>query len=81
MRYSRHDEAKAWSLCTLYAHDSGLGACCKNADIRWCCVMQGVPACIEKLRHAGLKIWVLTGDKVPTFNAPLIRPTQGLSGV
>jgi magnesium-transporting ATPase (P-type) len=24
---------------------------------------QGVPACIEKLRQAGLKIWVLTGDK------------------
>ena len=32
-----------------------------------CCGMQGVPACIEKLRHAGLKIWVLTGDKVRTL--------------
>ncbi len=42
--------------------------------------MQGVPACIEKLRHAGLKIWVLTGDKVPTVMVPLIGPSQALSG-
>jgi len=27
---------------------------------------QGVPECIEQLRAAGLKIWVLTGDKVET---------------
>ena len=28
--------------------------------------MQGVPECIERLRAAGLRIWVLTGDKVET---------------
>jgi magnesium-transporting ATPase (P-type) len=29
-------------------------------------VLQGVPECIERLRAAGLRIWVLTGDKVET---------------
>ena len=29
-------------------------------------MMQGVPECIERLRAAGLRIWVLTGDKVET---------------
>ena len=28
--------------------------------------VQGVPECIERLRAAGLRIWVLTGDKVET---------------
>ena len=26
----------------------------------------GVPACIERLMRANLKIWVLTGDKIET---------------
>ncbi|GKA64021.1 hypothetical protein Tco_0763627, partial [Tanacetum coccineum] len=28
-----------------------------------CFVLQKVPECIEKLTHAGIKIWVLTGHK------------------
>jgi phospholipid-translocating ATPase len=27
-------------------------------------LQEGVPECIERLAHAGIKIWVLTGDKV-----------------
>ncbi|CAF1385810.1 unnamed protein product [Rotaria sp. Silwood1] len=29
-------------------------------------LQDGVPECIERLSHAGIKIWVLTGDKVAT---------------
>ena len=29
-------------------------------------LQEGVPACIETLRKAGIKIWVLTGDKMET---------------
>ncbi|KAI8099992.1 uncharacterized protein BX664DRAFT_382450 [Halteromyces radiatus] len=29
-------------------------------------LQEGVPQCIEDLRHAGIKIWVLTGDKLET---------------
>ncbi|XP_057417723.1 phospholipid-transporting ATPase 3-like [Lotus japonicus] len=29
-------------------------------------LQEGVPACIETLQRAGIKIWVLTGDKVET---------------
>ncbi|WCJ20979.1 ATPase E1-E2 type family protein / haloacid dehalogenase-like hydrolase family protein [Euphorbia peplus] len=29
-------------------------------------LQKGVPECINKLAHAGLKIWVLTGDKMET---------------
>lgn len=29
-------------------------------------LQEGVPACIETLSHAGIKIWVLTGDKMET---------------
>ncbi|XP_077244107.1 putative phospholipid-transporting ATPase 8 isoform X2 [Tasmannia lanceolata] len=29
-------------------------------------LQKGVPECIEKLAHAGIKIWVLTGDKMET---------------
>ncbi|GAQ83484.1 phospholipid-transporting ATPase 3 [Klebsormidium nitens] len=29
-------------------------------------LQEGVPQCIETLRHAGIKIWVLTGDKLET---------------
>ncbi|XP_065878714.1 probable phospholipid-transporting ATPase 8 [Euphorbia lathyris] len=29
-------------------------------------LQKGVPECISKLAHAGLKIWVLTGDKMET---------------
>lgn len=29
-------------------------------------LQEGVPACIETLSKAGIKIWVLTGDKMET---------------
>ncbi|KAJ0839760.1 putative P-type phospholipid transporter [Helianthus annuus] len=29
-------------------------------------LQQGVPQCIDKLAQAGLKLWVLTGDKMET---------------
>jgi P-type E1-E2 ATPase len=29
-------------------------------------LQEGVPQCIETLRKAGIKIWVLTGDKLET---------------
>ncbi|XP_072093011.1 phospholipid-transporting ATPase 3 isoform X2 [Arachis hypogaea] len=29
-------------------------------------LQEGVPACIETLKRAGIKIWVLTGDKIET---------------
>ncbi|BAT74600.1 hypothetical protein VIGAN_01230300 [Vigna angularis var. angularis] len=29
-------------------------------------LQEGVPACIETLQRAGIKIWVLTGDKIET---------------
>jgi phospholipid-transporting ATPase len=29
-------------------------------------LQEGVPACIETLSAAGIKIWVLTGDKMET---------------
>ncbi|CAO3598046.1 unnamed protein product [Absidia cylindrospora] len=29
-------------------------------------LQEGVPQCIEDLRHAGIKVWVLTGDKLET---------------
>lgn len=29
-------------------------------------LQEGVPACIETLSRAGIKIWVLTGDKMET---------------
>ena len=29
-------------------------------------LQEGVPACIETLQSAGIKIWVLTGDKIET---------------
>jgi phospholipid-translocating ATPase len=31
-------------------------------------LQDGVPECIERLANAGIKIWVLTGDKVGKFN-------------
>lgn len=27
-------------------------------------LQDGVPECIERLAHAGIKFWILTGDKV-----------------
>jgi phospholipid-translocating ATPase len=30
------------------------------------CIYIQVPECIDKLAHAGIKIWVLTGDKMET---------------
>lgn len=29
-------------------------------------LQDGVPACIDILQRAGIKIWVLTGDKIET---------------
>lgn len=29
-------------------------------------LQEGVPSCIETLSRAGIKIWVLTGDKIET---------------
>lgn len=29
-------------------------------------LQEGVPSCIETLSRAGIKIWVLTGDKLET---------------
>jgi phospholipid-transporting ATPase len=29
-------------------------------------IQEGVPTCIETLSRAGIKIWVLTGDKMET---------------
>ncbi|XP_050236765.1 putative phospholipid-transporting ATPase 9 [Mercurialis annua] len=42
-------------------------------------LQQGVPECIDKLAQAGIKIWVLTGDKMETainigFACSLLRP-------
>jgi P-type E1-E2 ATPase len=31
-----------------------------------CLVLYQVPQCIDRLAQAGLKIWVLTGDKMET---------------
>lgn len=31
-----------------------------------CCLQDGVPEAIEALVRAGIKVWVLTGDKVET---------------
>jgi len=44
-------------------------------------LQEGVPECIDKLAHAGIKIWVLTGDKMETainigFACSLLR--QGM---
>lgn len=30
-------------------------------------LQDGVPQCIERLIQAGIKIWVLTGDKIGNF--------------
>ncbi|KAH9330122.1 hypothetical protein KI387_002230, partial [Taxus chinensis] len=47
-------------------------------------LQQGVPQCIDKLAQAGIKIWVLTGDKVETainigFACSLLR--QGMKQI
>ncbi|KAD4585124.1 hypothetical protein E3N88_22725 [Mikania micrantha] len=47
-------------------------------------LQQGVPQCIDKLAQAGLKIWVLTGDKMETainigFACSLLR--QGMKQI
>jgi P-type E1-E2 ATPase len=31
-------------------------------------LQDGVPQCIERLSQAGIKIWVLTGDKIGNLN-------------
>lgn len=30
-------------------------------------LQEGVPKCIERLSEAGMKIWMLTGDKIGPF--------------
>lgn len=35
-------------------------------DIDVCLLDYQVPGCIDKLAQAGIKIWVLTGDKMET---------------
>ncbi|CAA2969991.1 phospholipid-transporting ATPase 9 [Olea europaea subsp. europaea] len=43
-------------------------------------LQQGVPECIDKLAQAGIKIWVLTGDKMETaINIGLLR--QGMKQI
>ncbi|GAB2293363.1 Probable phospholipid-transporting ATPase 4 [Dionaea muscipula] len=47
-------------------------------------LQEGVPQCIDKLAQAGLKIWVLTGDKMETainigFSCSLLR--QGMKQI
>ncbi|KAJ6429690.1 hypothetical protein OIU84_021150 [Salix udensis] len=47
-------------------------------------LQEGVPACIDKLAQAGIKIWVLTGDKMETainigFSCCLLR--QGMKQI
>lgn len=47
-------------------------------------LQQGVPECINKLAHAGIKIWVLTGDKMETainigYSCNLLR--QGMNQI
>ncbi|RDX96739.1 putative phospholipid-transporting ATPase 4, partial [Mucuna pruriens] len=43
-------------------------------------LQKGVPQCIDKLAQAGLKIWVLTGDKMETaINIGLLR--QGMKQI
>ncbi|XP_024973098.1 probable phospholipid-transporting ATPase 4 [Cynara cardunculus var. scolymus] len=47
-------------------------------------LQQGVPQCIDKLAQAGLKLWVLTGDKMETainigFSCSLLR--QGMKQI
>ncbi|PKA47230.1 Putative phospholipid-transporting ATPase 8 [Apostasia shenzhenica] len=47
------------------------------------CLQTGVPECIEKLAQAGIKIWVLTGDKLETainigFSCRLLRKNMKL---
>ncbi len=39
----------------------------------------GVFECVEKMREAGIKVWMLTGDKVET--ATCIAISAGLKGV
>lgn len=40
-------------------------------------LQDGVPACIETLSQAGIKIWVLTGDKMETA----INIAYGMSNI
>ena len=42
-------------------------------------LQHGVFECVEKMREAGIKVWMLTGDKVET--ATCIAISAGLKGV
>ncbi|KAF0478018.1 phospholipid-translocating P-type ATPase [Gigaspora margarita] len=44
-------------------------------------LQEGVPECIERLRGAGIKIWVLTGDKLETAINIGTRRSAGSNGV
>lgn len=41
-------------------------------------LQEGVRGCIEKMRGAGIKVWMLTGDKVET--ATCIAISAGIKG-
>lgn len=52
----------SWQVAELIETDLNLIGCTAIEDK----LQEGVPACIETLSKAGLKIWVLTGDKLET---------------
>ncbi|KAL1569870.1 putative phospholipid-transporting ATPase 9 [Salvia divinorum] len=62
----RQYEEKTREHCNEYA-DAGLRtlilACATAVEDK---LQQGVPECIDKLARAGIKLWVLTGDKMET---------------
>nr|GEX60240.1 phospholipid-transporting ATPase 3 [Tanacetum cinerariifolium] len=58
----RDREKKLDEVAELIERDLNLIGCTAIEDK----LQEGVPACIETLSKAGLKIWVLTGDKLET---------------
>ncbi|XP_071740152.1 phospholipid-transporting ATPase 3-like [Rutidosis leptorrhynchoides] len=58
----RDREKKLEEVAELIETDLNLIGCTAIEDK----LQEGVPACIETLSNAGLKIWVLTGDKIET---------------
>ncbi|KAJ3166505.1 hypothetical protein HDU88_003374 [Geranomyces variabilis] len=92
------DEMSAWrdryhrAACALTARDEALEAVAELIEVDLTLVgataiedklQEQVPECITLLRSAGIKIWVLTGDKLETalnisFAANLLTPQQTL---
>ncbi|KAJ7943556.1 Phospholipid-transporting ATPase [Quillaja saponaria] len=58
----RDREKKLDEVAELIENDLFLIGCTAIEDK----LQEGVPACIETLARAGIKIWVLTGDKIET---------------